>query len=135
MEKKKDKMPYGPTFTHFGPAEQPTRVAHHSAAAPTPGARPSVADSRAFDGHCRVGPTGRSHARTRALPRCHPSPATRHTALARTPSVADRHVGPAGRSHPQPPSRPSRARCQQNPRALDLWVSPVELTADSMGSI
>jgi hypothetical protein len=58
--------------------------------------------------------------------RCHPSPETSHTALTRTQSVADRHVGPAGRNHPQPPSRPSRARCQQNLRALDLRVSPIK---------
>ena len=35
-------------------------------------------------------------------------------------------VGPICRARLQLPSRPSRARCQQNPHALDLRVSPVK---------
>jgi hypothetical protein len=50
-----------------GPIPLLPRAAQNTKPAPTPGARPSVAGSHAFDGHCRVGPTWRSHARTRAL--------------------------------------------------------------------
>jgi hypothetical protein len=47
MEKKKDKMPYGPASTHFGPAEQSTRAVHHSPSAPTIGPHLSVPRARA----------------------------------------------------------------------------------------